>query len=223
MKKIQRSFAVEYKSGRRKPIRNTNSIWGNLDLKSVAQDVQDETTPFPVLKLQDNKSGGELTLPETDPAGSLTRPIGQQTNTSVPRETIMADEFSTTTNSEAPAVVEAPIAAKKQRKPRAKKVAAETVAVEAAAEPVAVSTSAPVKQKRGRKAKAIGTAASSAKPAPVKRAPKTAPAATAAPTAAIDEIADLLQLEEENQRLRKLLSEKLRAENADLRKRLKLD
>jgi hypothetical protein len=36
-------------------------------------------------------------------------------------------------------------------------------------------------------------------------------------------MADLLQLEEENQRLRKLLAEKLRAENADLRKRLKLD
>ena len=48
-------------------------------------------------------------------------------------------------------------------------------------------------------------------------------AAPAAPVTAIDEMADLLQLEEENQRLRKLLAEKLRAENADLRKRLKLD
>jgi hypothetical protein len=36
-------------------------------------------------------------------------------------------------------------------------------------------------------------------------------------------MADLLQLEEENQRLRKLLAGKLRAENEDLRKRLKLD
>jgi hypothetical protein len=34
---------------------------------------------------------------------------------------------------------------------------------------------------------------------------------------------DLLQLEAENQKLRKLLAEKLRAENADLRKKLKLD
>jgi hypothetical protein len=38
---------------------------------------------------------------------------------------------------------------------------------------------------------------------------QTAPAAPAVPS---DEIADLLQLEEENQRLRKLLAEKLRAE-----------
>jgi cell shape-determining protein MreC len=41
-------------------------------------------------------------------------------------------------------------------------------------------------------------------------------------TAVVDEFADLLQLEEENQRLRKQLAEKLRAENADLRKRLNL-
>ncbi|PDT41633.1 transcriptional regulator, partial [Sinorhizobium fredii] len=36
-------------------------------------------------------------------------------------------------------------------------------------------------------------------------------------------LADLVQLEEENQRLRKRLAEKLRAENAELRKRLGLD
>ncbi|KEA04514.1 hypothetical protein QOV31_005173 (plasmid) [Agrobacterium fabrum] len=35
-----------------------------------------------------------------------------------------------------------------------------------------------------------------------------------------DELGEFIQLEEENRRLRKLLSEKLRAENADLRKRL---
>ncbi|AYG63974.1 MULTISPECIES: SyrB-like regulator [Rhizobium] len=44
-----------------------------------------------------------------------------------------------------------------------------------------------------------------------------------APASARDEMADLIQLEEENKRLRKLLAEKLRAENAELRKRLGLD
>lgn len=43
--------------------------------------------------------------------------------------------------------------------------------------------------------------------------------ASASPTA-VDEFADLLGLEEENRSLRKQLAEKLRAENADLRKRL---
>ncbi|NTF66222.1 SyrB-like regulator [Rhizobium rhizogenes] len=40
------------------------------------------------------------------------------------------------------------------------------------------------------------------------------------PVTAADEMADLIQLEEENKQLRKALAEKLRAENADLRKRL---
>ncbi|NTG38924.1 transcriptional regulator [Agrobacterium rhizogenes] len=38
-----------------------------------------------------------------------------------------------------------------------------------------------------------------------------------------DEFADLVQLEGENHRLRKILAEKLRAENAELRKRLGFD
>ncbi len=38
-----------------------------------------------------------------------------------------------------------------------------------------------------------------------------------------DELAELVQLEEENERLRKQLAEKLRAENAELRRRLGLD
>jgi putative transposase len=40
---------------------------------------------------------------------------------------------------------------------------------------------------------------------------------------ASDGFAELVEIEAENQRLRKLLSEKLRAENADLRKKLGLD
>jgi hypothetical protein len=41
MKKPQRSFVVEYKSGRRKvDSKVPSSIWGNLDLKSVARDVE---------------------------------------------------------------------------------------------------------------------------------------------------------------------------------------
>lgn len=43
------------------------------------------------------------------------------------------------------------------------------------------------------------------------------------PLPATVEFADLIELEEENQRLRKVLAEKLRAENTELRKRLGLD
>ncbi|WP_457659726.1 transposase [Sinorhizobium medicae] len=46
---------------------------------------------------------------------------------------------------------------------------------------------------------------------------------TTEPLPPSDELADLVELEEENQKLRKRLAEKLRGENAELRKRLGLD
>ena len=223
MKKVQRSFAVEYKSGRRKPDLKSNSIWGNMDLKSVARDVEEDAKPFLSGSPQDGKSGNELVLPEAEQAGSLlTSPLQQQTTISDTQEMIMADESDTMTNTDAPAVVETTIAPKKQRKPRVKKVAPETAPADVAAELADASNIIAGKQRRARKAKAIESAGG-AKRAPVKRAPKAVQIATVVPTVAIDEMADLLQLEEENQRLRRLLAEKLRAENADLRKRLKLD
>ncbi|MFT4181382.1 MAG: transposase [Rhizobium sp.] len=51
---------------------------------------------------------------------------------------------------------------------------------------------------------------------------KDKPAATG-PAAIGDELSDLVQLEKENRRLRKVLADKLRAENAELRKKLGLD
>ncbi|MBY3259646.1 transcriptional regulator [Rhizobium laguerreae] len=225
MKKVQRSFAVEYKSGRRKLDTRPNSIWGNMDLKSVARDLEEEALPFLSGSSQSGKSNNEMSLPEPDEADALlTPPLRASTTASDTQEMSMADETDTATSADAPIVVEAPIAPKKQRKPRAKKAAAlETASADTTAEPAAALAGvAGGVKRRGRKTKVI-EAAASAKRAPVRRAPKTVQAAAPAPMTAIDEMADLLQLEEENQRLRKLLAEKLRAENADLRKRLKLD
>ncbi|MBY3252531.1 transcriptional regulator [Rhizobium laguerreae] len=225
MKKVQRSFAVEYKSGRRKLDTRSNSIWGNMDLKSVARDLEEEALPFLSGSSQSGKSNNEMSLPEPDQAEALlTPPLGASTTASDTQEMSMADETDTATSADAPIVVETPIAPKKQRKPRAKKAAAlETASADTTAEPAAALAGvAGGVKRRGRKTKVI-EAAASAKRTPVRRAPKAVQTAPAAPMTAIDEMADLLQLEEENQRLRKLLAEKLRAENADLRKRLKLD
>ncbi|ARQ13464.1 transcriptional regulator SyrB protein (plasmid) [Rhizobium etli] len=135
----------------------------------------------------------------------------------------MADETDTATSADVPTVVETPNAPKKQRKPRAKTAAVlENASADATAEPAAAQARPGGVKRRGRKAKVI-EATASAKRAPVRRASKSIQAAPVAPITVIDEMADLLQLEGENQRLRKLLAEKLRAENADLRKRLKLD
>ncbi|MBY5870370.1 transcriptional regulator [Rhizobium leguminosarum] len=219
MKKVQRSFAVEYKSGRRKLNSKPTSIWGDTDLKSVAQGLQDEAMPF--MSLAPQAKSSEMLVSGEEQAGPLlTLPIEQETNASALQETIMADENDTMTNANTPAAA-APDVPKKVRKPRAKKVVPATAPVTVSAEPAVASGAAAGKQKRGRKAKPDeGTP--SAKRAPVKRASKAVSTAAAPSVAAVDEIADLLQLEEENQRLRKLLAEKLRAENADLRKRLNL-
>nr|WP_204327425.1 transcriptional regulator [Rhizobium leguminosarum] len=218
VKKVQRSFAVEYKSGRRKLNSKPNSIWGDTDLKSVAQDLQDEAMPF--LSAAPRASSSEMLLPGEQTGPMLTLPIGQETKAAALQETIMADENDTMTNADTP-VAAAPDVPKKVRKPRAKKAVPATASAAVSAEPAVASGAAAGKQKRGRRPKADeGTV--SAKRAPVKRAPKAMQIAAAPPVAAVDEIADLLQLEEENQRLRKLLAEKLRAENADLRKRLNL-
>ncbi|RWX04755.1 transcriptional regulator [Rhizobium leguminosarum] len=218
MKKVQRSFAVEYKSGRRILNSKPNSIWGDMDLKSVAQDLEDEAMPFmsstsQAISSEMLVSGEEQTRP------LLTVPIEQETNASALQETTMADENATMINADTPAAT-APDVPKKIRKPRAKKAVPETASAAVSLEPAAASNATPGKQKRGRKAKS-DEGATSARRAPVKRA-RAVQAAAAPSVAAVDEIADLLQLEEENQRLRKLLAEKLRAENADLRKRLNL-
>jgi putative transposase len=120
---------------------------------------------------------------------------------------------------------------KKTRAPRKPKAVAEAV--------VDTSVSAPVKKTRAPRKQ---TAASNA-PDPVAVVPTAKPKASATakkPTASKaqlakaapqkvqttptepDGFADLLKLEEENQKLRQALSEKLRAENADLRKKLGL-
>ncbi|MBX5213980.1 SyrB2 regulator [Rhizobium sp. NLR10a] len=143
----------------------------------------------------------------------------------------MADENNTSPAAGA-AETSAPINAdvKKKRAPRRQKQAAEpaSAATEAVTEPAPASGAAkPVGRGRGRKPKSIeakpsdgkGTLKGRGRNKIAKPAPQTAKAS--APV--IDELEDLIHLEEENKRLRKLLADKLRQENTDLRKRLGLD
>ncbi|MFN7023936.1 MAG: transcriptional regulator [Pseudorhizobium sp.] len=127
----------------------------------------------------------------------------------------------TITNADAPAVVETYTEPKKQRKPRTKKVSLEKDATDTAIETGADLDSVGGQKKRGLKPKAVEGAAV-AKRSYVKRAPKDEQPEAVVATSAGDAMADILQLEEENQKLRKLLADKLRAENGDLRNRLNL-
>lgn len=191
-----------------------------MDLKSVALDLEEETMPLlPDGHLASKSNGGDSQLKAEPASPVLTPSAGQHTTAAVAEETTMADEIETIDNTDAPAVAETSTAPVKQRKPRAKRAAAP---VDAAAEAALASTAVAGKQKRGRKLKS-SKEAGPAKRAPVTRASRAVQPEPAMPAVSSDEMADIVQLEEENQRLRKLLAEKLRAENADLRKRLKLD
>jgi putative transposase len=133
----------------------------------------------------------------------------------------MADETLTSGNDEVESTDAGARTTKKQRAPRRSKVTPE---VKVAAEPSRVETVAKERKQRGGKAaqsavvtrkEPVGAKTRSAVAKPVKAAANT-------PGSAMDEMAELLQLEEENKRLRRTLADKLRAENADLRKRLGL-
>ncbi|WP_159952650.1 SyrB-like regulator [Rhizobium sp. 18065] len=131
----------------------------------------------------------------------------------------MADE-TTTENAGNDVVTEtqiAPAAVKKTRAPRRSKAE-----IEAAA---AVKSAGKEKPAKAPRAKQVfrGIAAKSKKsvgePAMISRANR-AQEPSGSSSEILDDIATLIELEEENKRLRKQLSDKLRAENADLRKRL---
>ena len=219
MKKTNRSFTVEYKTGRRKAERQPTTIWGDIDLKSVARQADGGAFSLPseheeAFHVNPPKGQGSSAEPVLTPA------LAPQNNAAEKEEIYMPDENETVTETNTPAPIVAPLAPAKQRKPR-------TVKAAAGANPSQVVDAAPDnitptagKQKRGRKANTI-PAAGPAKSKPLNRARKTT---DAAPTQVdpTDDMAELLRLEDENRSLRKQLSEKLRAENADLRKRLNL-
>jgi hypothetical protein len=137
-------------------------------------------------------------------------------------EIAMADENETGAQIDV-AATEAPTEAppsKKQRAPRRSK---------AEIDAAAIAKSPNVRQKRAAQAEVTPASAQATVPAATKKsvakgratAKSVSPAAApTAPVTAIDEMADLFQLEEDNKKLRQALAEKLRAENADLRKRL---
>ena len=129
----------------------------------------------------------------------------------------MADDPDATLSDNAPPALEAPVSPKKQRRPRTKKASPDAATADTAA---GASGNIGTTKKRGRKPKlAMGGAVTKRRS---KRSPQDEQTAPIGASAG-DEMADLLQLEEENRRLRALLADKLRAENADLRKKLKLD
>jgi hypothetical protein len=214
MKKPQRAFVVEFKSGSRKQSAKPTSIWGNVDLRAISLEVE---TDVPSQALQGTSQSAQTRR------RVLTSPIMQSETALPPQEKRMAEETTPVADAEGSSIdTPTPIAEPKKRRGRQAKTVAPALATGEAKPSVsgdAKATKAKVsKQPRAAKSTAEADAAVVAKQPRKTRAPKQETVAVNATPA--DEMTDLLQLEEENQKLRKLLADKLRAENADLRKRL---
>lgn len=221
LKKQQKNFVVEYKGARRKTVPQSNSIWGSVDLRRFAEH-DGNVAP---LGIGASAAVSDAAVDEAPRAPALTTPLQQTPTSNFPPEQQMADETSVTEPTSTATENALPKAREsRKRGPRAKNAASGSATSDASVEAPAVKKT---RAKRGSR-----NALAEVKPSTRRGGRKTMAAGNKAVestqqafsplTAAGEEMEDLLQLEQENQRLRKLLAEKLRSENTDLRKRLGL-
>lgn len=133
----------------------------------------------------------------------------------------MAEESTTVVSTDSVSTDTAPFTPEKKRRgPRPKSASLDAAIGDTSAKmPDSKKATRKTRVKRVKSAQPSLAGGGAAKK-PRKMGAPTAIAETKSAADAGDEMADLLQLELENRNLRKLLAEKLRAENADLRKRL---
>lgn len=216
MKRPQKNFVVEYKSESRRLARKPTSIWGNLDLQSISRGVEAEA------QSEINPQTLRSSLRHSERETNLLTPGTGQGNTPLPpQEGHMAEETSTVVSPDSiSADVVPPAPERKRRGPRPKSASLDAARVDASAE--TTETKKATRKPRVKQTKAVPSSPEISAPAKKPRKMRTPKPTVEAmsPALAGDEMADLLQLEEENRNLRKQLAEKLRAENADLRKRL---
>lgn len=226
MKRQIRPFIVEMKQkrGLQKP---SHSIWGDLDLSKIATEM---TQPAHAAQ-----------LPNSQVIDFSIRPLDAEEGEKPQAEYMMADfqDAQTVQPTVAPAKVEVPESKKKV--PRTKKVKAELTkparkngarpGPQAAEPAVAVRTARKTYSEKERAQKLAQIEKSIAGGATSKSAVSQAGISeqtyyqwkkVAAPAADSGDLKDLLALEEENKRLKNLLADRLRKENAELKKKLGL-
>ena len=226
MKRQIRPFIVELKQrrGKQKP---SHSIWGGLDLSKIATEM---TQPAHAAQLQ-NSEVIDFSI----------RPLDAEEGETPQAEYIMADfqDAQTVQTTVAPAKVEVPESKKKV--PRAKKAKAELVkpvrkngakpAPQPAEAPMAAKTARKTYSEKERAQKLAQIEKSIAGGATSKTAVGQAGISeqtyyywkrAVAPSSDSGDLRDLVALEEENKRLKNLLADRLRKENAELKKKLGL-
>ncbi len=192
MKPSQRRFTVEYKSGRRLPKTQATSIWGHVDLKAVAREVEDQSSHLfganrpvvqeaaaPATASNELVSAHEPVVEEIVPEAP-SDPKGDSAASAAPTSAVLEEIVEP-----APTAIELPIEATvKRAKKTPRKRLPRTL--------VPVSKDADERQKP---------------PTSAETTPES-----------VDELA---ALDAENKRLRQLLANQLRAQNAELESMLK--
>ncbi|MER9756573.1 transposase [Mesorhizobium sp. M0166] len=225
MKRQIRPFIVEMKQKRGLPKRS-HSIWGDLDLSNIATEM---TQPAHAAQ-----------LPKSQVIDFSIRPLDAEEGDKPQAECMMADfqDAQTVQTTGAPAKVEVPESKKKV--PRAKKAKAELVKPvrKNGAKPTPQAAEAPVAakarktyseneraQKLAQIEKSIAGGATSkiaVGQAGISEQTYYYWKRAAAPSSDSGDLRDLVALEEENKRLKSLLADRLRKENAELKKKLGL-
>jgi len=209
MRRPHKNFVVEYKGGSRRSMERPTSIWGNLDLKSISRDVEKEqqsdaerhraATPTPSAHAEASEhrvhaaTAGNIVLRRNDDQIAVPEDVKVESLSGAIALPTRGRQRSV--SAEPPSVVlTGHIETDAGQAKRTRQPRAEN------------SASLVAKHQAGRKSSRFRTKKSDVVQI------------VANPVGA--DFDDLPQLEEENRRLRKLFAEKLRAENADLRRRL---
>jgi hypothetical protein len=193
MKPSQPRFTVEYKSGRRQPKTQAISIWGNVDLQALAREVEDQSSHL-------FGANRPAVQEATTPSAASSEPVAA-------RE-LVVEEIALEAHSVDPVV------------DSAESAAPASSVVEEIAEPAPTAIELPtevivkVAKKTPRK-RIVQTRVPVTKAAGERRRPP------ASVEAASDSVDDLDALDAENKRLRQMLANQLRAENAELERMLK--
>lgn len=208
MKTPQRRFVVEFKSGRRLPKSQAISIWGDTDLKALAREVEDQSSHlFGTAGTVVN----EVTdpAPDTDASILAGEPMMEDATSKPPTKPISVDSPGLI-----PAVLEE--VAEPAPTPIAPPPASN---IDEIAEPALSSIEPPTESRTVK----------TSKKAPRKRVARVLPVVVAIEkdepqvppvSAALTSPDDLAALDAENKRLRHLLANQLRAQNAELKRML---
>ena len=223
MSRQTRPFVVEVKQ-KRGNSKQGRSIWGDLDLSAIVAETR--------------RDSEDLELPNRELIDSKVTPIDAEDGYKRRAEHLMADlKEAESPQTSGEAVGETPVTQKKAPRPKTAKAQSKPSPRKAVG-PAPAVTDTPAATRRkiysekersqllGQIEKVAGrgeSIRSAVKRAGISEQTYYQWKKSAVPASTNSDLKDLLALEEENVRLKKLLAERLREENAELKKRLGLD